>query len=106
MQSEPEQRYSATEFARLCSSDESRTLVTLERNGKTYALDLSGFIHPGPLLTDGKLFASGDDVTELFNSKPFHDGKNPLSACNVIGTITNSERKPAAPKEQSSPNAE
>ena len=54
---------------------------------KTFILDLAGFVHPGPLLTDGAIVQPGMNVTSLFHSKPFHDGKSPTASIKIVGTL-------------------
>lgn len=76
---------SRNEFDQLIKHGHS--VVLFDKNNKTYILDLDGFKHPGPPLIEKGIVKPGDNVTELFNSKEFHNDKNPLEKICILGIL-------------------
>ena len=61
-------------------------------DGKTYVLDLCGFVHPGPLLigANGKV-KPGMNITNLFHAQSFHKGKDPTAHIKVVGILVDED---------------
>lgn len=71
-----------------------RQVVLFTVDDTTFVLDLEGFIHPGPLLTDGEV-KFGENITALFRQmSKYHQDKDPLAKIKVVGRYIDVKKTP------------